>query len=640
MAITSSTPAGLHVDTCSPFRRQGLRGVSRACYAAIWATHCKTEYWKDRWHQHRLQWRDRTYDDLVKDTILMKSNRCWPHDANLNDCSMVGYVLELGTLFIYTGFLPRHTRAAGFIVDEEFIDIVDVAKLRCGLGSFALRLLLQRVPELFTNRSRVLAARRGFHLGVPVEILRNAIFANDPKQLLNEVAGVFGGLRASSEMPFSRQLWRHGVVDGVDACARINFQSNVCKGSAVGSPTNTSLLAAFYQQRDPGLEPSFIARLGESSDPLHVISAMFAKADRARNLGMPFEDELRSAFGRLRAHLARFGQLEDLIPRRGAPQHLLWHFLDKLSLKLRVMIDVRKPTAGSAPKIPVIEMAVLPDRDIISDHIRRTESFHCPIEFVELVGEAAAATGGNDAGSGEILRVVEVGGFLGDCLLWAAAWLGPRRIRALELEPVAAATSRLEASLSRNGLSSAVTVMTEAVGDGGVHMQQVSSMSDGVAAPNPNFAVTCMHARKCALRRLRALDEIVTEWTQSLSDPATISSADSTGASDSNGGGEVTQLLPPQLDVSSILASPMLDVVRVKAAGSEARIVSGFHRHLAARRVRRLIVQCNSHTAKAVKEFMAQWPHYEFDKPSLQRMETLAKRKLPDKVPLIYRLQE
>ena len=55
-----------------------------------------------------------------------------------------------------------------------------------------------------------------------------------------------------------------------------------------------------------------------------------------------------------------------------------------------------------------------------------------------LLASAAAAA---RLGPSEPLRAVEVGGFLGDCCLWLAAWLGPERTRALEVEPVHAGVS-------------------------------------------------------------------------------------------------------------------------------------------------------------------------------------------------------
>ena len=48
----------------------------------------------------------------------------------------------------------------------------------------------------------------------------------------------------------------------------------------------------------------------------------------------------------------------------------------------------------------------------------------------------------------------------------AGAWLGPARFRAVEVEPVAAATARLKESLLLNGLSGVVQVTTAALGDG------------------------------------------------------------------------------------------------------------------------------------------------------------------------------
>ena len=44
------------------------------------------------------------------------------------------------------------------------------------------------------------------------------------------------------------------------------------------------------------------------------------------------------------------------------------------------------------------------------------------------------------------ITIVEIGSNLGDCLLWAAALLGPRRLRAFGLEPAPPARERFQVS--------------------------------------------------------------------------------------------------------------------------------------------------------------------------------------------------
>merc|ERR1712183_1082489 len=127
----------------------------------------------------------------------------------------------------------------------------------------------------------------------------------------------------------------------------------------------------------------------------------------------------------------------------------IWHFLDKLALPLRVVVDVEKPLNHPPPKIPQVDMSVLPDHDIISNHLRRERKFHCPSLFYNLEAESSVANTMVPGHITEPVRIVEVGGFLGDCVLWAGAWLGIGGVKALEVEPVTAATVRLKESLAR-----------------------------------------------------------------------------------------------------------------------------------------------------------------------------------------------
>ncbi|CAE8637775.1 unnamed protein product, partial [Polarella glacialis] len=248
--------------------------------------------------------------------------------------------------------------------------------------------------------------------------------------------------------------------------------------------------------------------------------------------------------------------------------HLVWHLLDKLSLDLRVQVEVHAPFGMTGvAHMPSLWMSLLPGRDIVSDSVRNTGEFHCPGLFRQLVATAASAQPAEST-----LRVVEVGGFLGDCLLWAGAYLGPDRLQALEVEPVAAATSRLRQSLAEAGFASAVSVTTEAVGDGEEYGAFAVGASGHVPA-NPNFevkrgvsaeAAAAQHGR--LRRRLRSLDEILEEWLE---------------------------------------PGAVLDLVRVKAAGSEPAILRGLQRHLAAVQVRQLMVTSNSNGIAEIRDLMA-----------------------------------
>eukprot|EP00931_Biecheleriopsis_adriatica_P062849 TRINITY_DN37967_c0_g1_i2.p1 TRINITY_DN37967_c0_g1~~TRINITY_DN37967_c0_g1_i2.p1 ORF type:complete len:592 (-),score=103.79 TRINITY_DN37967_c0_g1_i2:130-1905(-) len=565
--------------SCDAYRGTPHRGVSRACYAAIWAAHCQTEFWKDNWRNDK-RLHTYTYDELVTDTKNNFPFRCYPHGDVDNLCSRLTYWLSWTATLVHTGFLPEFTGMSGFI-DEEVVDIADITRGHCALIHTALRFMIQAVPEAFTNRSRILARRRFLHLGVAIEAIKKPFYVYRPQDLLRSGRGLFATMRAISEAPFSRQLRKRGF-DGMDDCARVGFLNRLCIRG------NASLLAAFYRHRDPGLPPDTIAELIAQQEPTLRASGYLAKADRQRNLGEDIAVPIQAAFTVIREEIFGLGwPLEALFPKEGPPTHLLWHFLDKLSLPLHVPLQVDIPPLleqeGAPPsKIPTVEMSVLPDRDIISDTIRRTLEFHCPAAFKNVAWQAV-----RDARRGSsVLRVVEVGGFLGDCLLWMAAWVGPEHLQALEVEPVAAATARLRKTLSKAQWQNSITIATEALGDGGKDGAQEAvcshSKAVGGAAPaNPNFAVDLLsrdHAterktsRSC---RYRSLDEILAEW-------------------------------------SILDAGSQLDMVRIKAAGSEARIVAGLEKHLEAKRVRHLLVQCAGPQAEVIFQRMSSMPWYSF----------------------------
>eukprot|EP00401_Gymnodinium_catenatum_P006646 CAMPEP_0117592474 /NCGR_PEP_ID=MMETSP0784-20121206/72095_1 /TAXON_ID=39447 /ORGANISM="" /LENGTH=548 /DNA_ID=CAMNT_0005394285 /DNA_START=96 /DNA_END=1738 /DNA_ORIENTATION=+ len=536
------------------------RGVSRACYAKVWKTYCATAFWREQWRHHKHAFQTFTYDRLVQDTLGHRPYRCYPQENTREVCHRLAVWLDWAPTLLHSGFLPE-VNAGTSIADEEFVDMADVSRNACPLQNMALRILLQKAPELFANSTRELAVRRGLHRGAPLEALHAALARTPPERMIQE-RGLFGALRAASEAPFARMLRRRGF-DGVDDCARIGFHSRVCNGrNGPDGTSNATLLAAFYRHRDPGLPPAFIARLTEDEDML-MLSGLLADVDRRRNTGMDYSEQLRHAFDMFTSYIAGGNRVEASLPvERRPPQHLLWHFLDKLSLPIIVSVKVDVPRGAAVPHMAEVKMSVLPDRDLVSDHVRRMRDFHCPGFFRRLAVEASEAWSVADGP----VRVVEVGGFLGDCLLWMLAWLGPERLRALEVEPVAAATERLKDSLARGGFSKSVDVVTEALGDGSA--KNTAAGGGGLAPANPNFAAGAKRGMVLQRRRLQPLDEVLEAW-------------------------------------SGLEPGAVVDLVRVKAAGHEALIVAGLERHLEAARIRRLLIETNVLRAPAIKQLFA-----------------------------------
>merc|ERR1712037_703691 len=109
-------------------------------------------------------------------------------------------------------------------------------------------------------------------------------------------------------------------------------------------------------------------------------------------------------------------------------------------------------------------------------------------------------------------------------------------------------------------LSNAVDVMTEALSDGAMH--------EGIGAPtNPNFHLGCRDnagiGAGCKQFRPRTLDEVLMAWP-------------------------------------GFTQHDSVDFMRIKAAGSEALIIMGLQKHLAAARVRLLLVTTREHQAELI----------------------------------------
>lgn len=598
----------------------GHTGVPRECVAALWKDHCSTDYWRELWQENRAKYQGLTFEEVSQDINKVRSYRCWPRESSREACIFCGVWLDWTTTLLQSGFLQERS-GTSTIGDEEFVDAVEASRNGCPLMHVVMRLLLQRLPEVVSNRSRRMAIRRRLHVGVPTETMRDTILTKSA-WLLIASQGIFSALRAISEAPLTRELWSRGL-DGVDDCLKTGFNRRECRfrNTGGGVAANESLLEAFYEQRDPGLDDAFARRLAQASDsPLLQASGLLAMADRKRNLGQDYSKELEAGFQTLRTILGAT-RLETLLPQQGPPLHLVWHYLDKLTLPLQVAIEVGAPlslqgsVSGSqkrrAPQSSEVQMSVLPDRDLISDHIRRTREFHCPNTFKELI---AALANGRDEGEGQsadVLKLVEVGGFLGDCILWALAWLGPHQILALEVEPVAAAMARFRESLVRWGVEDRVEIVTEPLGDGGSAEISMTRGASGMTPANPNFhlvlrqplvpgtaSLGALRAGSAVQIRPRALDEVLMAWA-ALGSPAEEEQKSVSGGSSSS--------------TASAAALGSVDLVRIKAAGSEALIVAGLRDHLEARRVRCLMVEAAPPNMRVVQDFMAQLPWYSLD---------------------------
>jgi len=496
-------------------------------------------------------------DELVQEVIT--NHRCWLHRDAWQICVHISGFVDQLAILVRGGMV---TAAQDLMANYDLIDSLDIAQQHCIIYNRVLRLLMHELPEAFSTEAIELVKRRGHAIHMRQEDFRDMLITIQPDRL-KDGSGIFSVFRMLSELPLIRELRRRGI-DSLDACIREGFRGPAC---SVG--LNISLLASFYRHLDPGLPTALSARLATSDNRLLATSGRLAIADLRRNLGVTgYSAEYYAAFETLQAELARPGALGKTLPIAGAPWHLTWHLLDKLSLDIRVSVSVNVAEDVTKPAFSDVSMAVLPDRDIVSTDVRRKKVFHCPEAFKAQLVEIAAST------SEGALRVVEVGGYLGDCLLWAAAWLGPDRLHGLEVEPVAAATMRLTQSLKWNRFEGAIDVITEALGDGTTEMD-VAAASSGLVA-NPNFRVRRCRStgtRRCT--RLRTLDEVLQHWPM-------------------------------------LLHGDVVDLLRVKASGFEPQIVRGLRGHLAVSRVRQLLVQSDSE--REVSSILREFPHYRSEK--------------------------
>lgn len=597
--------------SCLALLGTGSRKVARSCLAAMWTQQCATNFWKEIWRKNVDKLSKLAHAEFVEFIRERTHERCWDYQFR-HACQATSDWMEQISSFYYSGFAGHGT---GFIHPQELIDIAEVTAIHCPVYYHALRLLVQELPEILGNETLVYVRRSRLHLGLPSAILWQVVQRKEGQvQVENSAWAVW---RAVAEAPFVRELASRGI-QGIDTCSRIGFRQPVCttrfawwsavdmSGQLNYSTTqgwnpmlsairaiglSSSLLATFYRQRDPGLDPAVINRLlCSEKGSIDYISGLFAWADRQRNLGQSHSVKFAEAFDSLQ-NLVKVGPSkfqEALFPVIGPPNHLIFHFLEKLSLALVVNISIQIPTIetlrfrlqGSfgdvfkwypGPAVPFVQMSVLPGRDIISDKVRSTKEFHCPTSFMHLLGIVV-----DKSPRISPLRVVEVGGFLGDCVLWAMGVLGPSRMRAMEIEPVQAAMRRFKQTLNRMGFADSVEILEEPLGDGGPQLMRRAVGPQGSSPANPNFHLVRGGTgdRSSATQfRPKTVDEALEAW-------------------------------------SGMPKGASIDLLRVKAAASEGRILKGAYKSLSCGRVRHLLVFTDENSAE-IDQYMKQWPQYE-----------------------------
>lgn len=567
-------PCALECDDC--------RNISRRCYQQLWTQRCVNSAWTLHWEQREDYIRSLTYEELRKDLLTdpWLYGRCVQYRSLPSLCKAL--VDWIGTLS-QSALLYRvtHDGRYAYFSEEQLQDFFDVSRTHCQIPVHSiLRVLLHDAPVLFSPWSleslklvRILGAEREGerHAAIHYDRLLVYLLRTPLLDLLSSLVGraLLAALRLLCELKFARYLAPEHGLYGVAGCALDGFHGT-CRPQG---GTNVSSLSAFYRHRFPGLPPSLVARWRERGEGLAVASGLLAVADRRRNLGEVTAPSLALAQNAFRRALAST-RLEDSLDMAGArnSQHVVWHLLDKLASASEVLVPVSPPVHATA--VPAwrkeVRMAVVPDHDPVSDHIRQRQSFHCPEEFYENLEEVASP----QIAAGTHVVVVEVGGYTGDCLLWAGGWLGPGRLRALEVEPVAIATARLHQSLVRNGLHRAVTVATTAVGDGAAHT------IDGTGRRmlgSPNLVQRrCDDSSVVACQRMRTLDEVLANW-------------------------------------SALAEGVLVDLVRVKTNGQEAFVLGGLSGHLRASRIRRLQLETPDlePNVQSVRSAVALYPQYE-----------------------------
>jgi len=222
-----------------------------------------------------------------------------------------------------------------------------------------------------------------------------------------------------------------------------------------------------------------------------------------------------------------------------------------------VIID-RVGPGGNRDSIPV---SIPEGRGVIPMRLRNDLSFHCPASFLNVVKHVLHEYHGP-------IRVVEVGGFTGDCVLWADSPVdGEHRVRSLEIEPHEA-VANLRRTLGWLDAESRITVRQLAMSNFSGWVRHSAGEGDRdytwLAPGKIGEADACDHGVEGCLEFSR-LDVVMQEWA----------------------GDEV------------------VDVLRIKANGFELDILSGLGdwRH----KVRWILVFCDTPEVPQCEEVIGSW---------------------------------
>eukprot|EP00929_Paragymnodinium_shiwhaense_P054207 TRINITY_DN27161_c0_g1_i1.p1 TRINITY_DN27161_c0_g1~~TRINITY_DN27161_c0_g1_i1.p1 ORF type:complete len:610 (+),score=100.51 TRINITY_DN27161_c0_g1_i1:115-1830(+) len=506
---------------------------------------------------------------------------------------------QLSTSMGHFATMAQHETNNRWQLMGKIIDAAASLRTVCRPLYVGLRMLMTRAPKLFSMSDLNQAEATGLLKPMSYDELWDIVLTFDGVRRQED--SVLAVLRILSEVPVVEGL-RETRQSTLDQCLQVAFTGGHCM--LPKHRGNRSLWLSFYRHRDPGLPEHMIAELSDrvqaqrpSASATSVGAALLrttgllARADRERNLGSEsWKESLRVAIEVLRISVRPFRSLVELLPApQMFPTHLVWQLLDKLSLPN--VVPLRCTGWGSEQTSPVVHMSVLPDRDLVSDSVRFQRLFHCP-RSVRAFLVKASATKKKQEESTRPTTFVEVGGFLGDCMLWAGGGLG-KDLKGLEIEPVAAATNRMHESLQRADLSDSVQVLTEALGDGRYY-QMCGGTGDnaGTNLANPNFGLHKRGNRTCELRRLRTLDEAIADWYETL--PATKAAGTRTLSSS-----------------ASPADRPPIDLLRIKTGKSCFRIAAGLEQTLRTGSIQRLLIEeCYRPQRLPLLKFLAKFPEY------------------------------
>eukprot|EP00401_Gymnodinium_catenatum_P005867 CAMPEP_0117598064 /NCGR_PEP_ID=MMETSP0784-20121206/75201_1 /TAXON_ID=39447 /ORGANISM="" /LENGTH=523 /DNA_ID=CAMNT_0005400497 /DNA_START=103 /DNA_END=1674 /DNA_ORIENTATION=+ len=463
--------------------------------------------------------------------VMQEARVCinWAHWIHL-----LGSVLSTGLLV--------SVRAATY-AGTSFMTSLEVAASHCPLTYALVVAICFDFPEAFREISVDLNSQcLQRSTADPYDDIEQQLLTVSLWQLLFQPAPIFAALRILSFAHLFRWAHLHGgsAADLLGNC--IANRSGPCWH--VGVSSNASLLEVAERHRTEGLPAEYALQLMASPDGLARATGVLARLDRSRSqldvgsTTMNFRTSIDLVETYLREAL-RSMPFATVVHNA----QLCWYFLDKLTLPQVVPVRVSPPrgTDPSSLHRQVIHMFVMPGRDLVSDYVRRTATFHCPSVF----GDELTQVGQGELRQRTCYTVAEVGGYLGDCLLWASAWLGPR-LCTLLVEPVSAATKRYASSLRHNGLPQGPRMEIRSVAVRGNATQTLP----GFLAPmsNPN-------TYHWDLSTAPTIDDEFSAWLPRIGDD-------------------------------------LVDLVRIAATGPyQIDMLAGMSLHMARGRVRRLLVQ-------------------------------------------------